>query len=206
MLLKNVMRLARRYETRNTHYGRLKGKLMAQINESDLIKDVYLVSLKPFEDERGRFMETFRKEWFPWRTWNVIQGNVSYSRAGVLRGLHFHHWQVDYWFCPSGTIRVGLCDLRRSSPTFRAVQTLDIGDQNFTGVYIPIGVAHGFVALTDAVLTYLVDNYYDGTDEHGVAWNDPDLNLPWGIVSPRLSPRDAQNPRLRDIPPENLPQ
>lgn len=178
---------------------------MAQISESDLIQGVVLVSLAPFEDERGHFVETFRKEWFPQRTWDVIQGNASYSRAGVLRGLHFHHRQVDYWFVPSGTIRVGLCDLRCSSPTYRAVQTLEIGDQSFMGLYIPVGVVHGFVALTDAILTYLVDNYYDGTDEHGVAWNDPDINLPWGISNPHLSCRDAQNPFLRDIPPENLP-
>lgn len=189
----------------STQHGRLKGSLVVQVNESELIKGVCFVPLKLFEDERGRFVETFRKEWFPWRTWDVVQGNASYSQAGVLRGLHFHHRQVDYWFVPSGTIRVGLCDLRRKSPTHRAVQTLEIGDQNFMGVYIPIGVVHGFVALTDAILTYLVDNYYDGTDEHGVAWNDPDINLPWGIADPRLSPRDAQNPFLRDISLENLP-
>jgi dTDP-4-dehydrorhamnose 3,5-epimerase len=178
---------------------------MTQVSESDLIQGVYFVTLKPFEDERGRFVETFRKDWFPRRTWDVIQGNASYSEAGVLRGSHFHLRQVDYWFVPCGTIRVGLCDLRHSSPTYRAVQTLEIGDQNFLGVYIPIGVAHGFVALTDAILTYVVDNYYDGTDEHCVAWNDPDINLPWGVTNPRLSPRDAGNPFLRDIPPENLP-
>jgi dTDP-4-dehydrorhamnose 3,5-epimerase len=184
----------------------LKGKPMTQITESNLIQGVYLASLKPFTDERGRFVETFRKEWFPQRTWDVIQGNASYSRAGVLRGLHFHRRQVDYWFAPSGAIRVGLCDLRRNSPTYRAVQTLEIGDQNFTGIYIPVGVAHGFLALTDAILTYLVDNYYDGSDEHGVAWNDPDINLPWGADNPQLSPRDMQNPLLRHIPPENLPE
>ena len=178
---------------------------MTRIDESDLIKDVYFVSLKPYEDDRGRFMETFRKKWFPQRAWEVIQGNVSYSKAEVLRGLHYHRWQVDYWFCPHGTIRVGLCDLRRSSPTYRAVQTLDIGHRNPIGIYIPIGVAHGFLALTDAILTYLVDNYYDGTDEHGVAWNDPDIDLAWGIADPRLSSRDARNPFLRDIPTEDLP-
>lgn len=178
---------------------------MTQITESDLIEGVFFVALKPFEDERGRFLETFRREWFPQRTWNVVQGNASYSQAGVLRGLHFHHRQVDYWFVPHGTIRVGLCDLRRSSPTFRAVQRIEISAQDFRSIYIPIGVAHGFVALTDAIVTYLVDNYYDGTDEHGVAWNDPDINLPWGIATPHLSRRDAQNPFLRDIPLDNLP-
>ncbi|UCC62390.1 MAG: dTDP-4-dehydrorhamnose 3,5-epimerase family protein, partial [Anaerolineae bacterium] len=83
--------------------------------------------------------------------------------------------------------------------------TLEIGEANLIGIYVPIGIAHGFVALSEAILTYLVDNYYDGTDEHGVAWNDPDIDLPWGVANPRLSPRDAQNPFLRDIPLENLP-
>jgi len=177
---------------------------MTQIIESDLIRDLTFVSPGSYKDERGRFMETFRKEWFPQRSWDIVQGNVSYSRAGVLRGLHYHHRQVDYWFCPSGIIRVGLCDLRPNSPTYRAVQTLEIGERNPTGIYIPIGVAHGFVALTDAILTYLVDNYYDGSDEHGLAWNDPEINLPWGVSDPQLSSRDSQNPYLCDIPPDKL--
>jgi len=71
---------------------------------------------------------------------------------------------------------------------------------------VPIGVAHGFLALTDATLTYLVDNYYDGADEFGLAWNDPALNLPWGVEAPLLSSRDAQNPLLKDIPATDLPE
>ncbi len=179
---------------------------MPPIHESPHIKDVLIVTLKPFADERGRFIETFRKAWFPQRSWDIIQTNRSDSKAGVLRGLHYHHRQVDYWYVPRGTIRVGLCDLRPSSPTYLAHHMLEIGDDNQQGIFIPIGVAHGFLALTDATLTYLVDNYYDGSDEHGVAWNDPTLNLPWGTDNPILSPRDAQNPFLRDIPPENLPR
>jgi len=179
---------------------------MAQIEESNVIRDVFMVSLVPYQDERGRFVETFRKTWFPQRKWEAVQGNASYSRAGVLRGLHYHHRQIDYWFVPSGSVRVGLWDLRASSPTNRAVQMLEIGDTNFTGVYIPTGVAHGFLALTDVILTYLVDNYYDASDEHGVAWNDPEIELDWGTASPQLSPRDAANPLLRDIPADLLPE
>lgn len=179
---------------------------MPEINESKLIKDVQIVTLKAFADDRGRFIETFRKAWFPQRTWERIQTNRSDSKAGVLRGLHFHHHQVDYWYVPRGTIRVGLCDLRPSSPTFMATQTLEIGDDNQVGVFIPVGVAHGFFALTDATLTYLVDNYYDGDDEHGVAWNDPDLGVAWGAENPLLSPRDAQNPRWGNIPTEKRPK
>ena len=179
---------------------------MAIIDASDRIEGVQIVSLKPLSDARGRFVETFRKEWFPHRAWEAVQGNASHSAAGVLRGLHYHHRQVDYWSVPSGTIRVGMCDLRPFSPTYRAAQTLEVGDRNFVGIYIPAGVAHGFLALTDAILTYVVDNYYDGTDEYGVAWNDPDIGLDWGTAAPRLSPRDAANPRLRGIAVENLPK
>jgi dTDP-4-dehydrorhamnose 3,5-epimerase len=81
-----------------------------------------------------------------------------------------------------------------------------MGGDNQIGLFIPIGVAHGFLALTDAVHTYVVDNYYNGRDENGVAWNDPDINLDWGITGPLISQRDAQNLRLRDIPPDNLPR
>jgi dTDP-4-dehydrorhamnose 3,5-epimerase len=178
---------------------------MAEIIESDVIAGVKLAKLKIWADDRGGFLETFRKEWFPERNWDIIQTNCSYSQANVLRGLHYHLRQVDYWFAPQGMIRVILVDLRRSSPTQGASQTLEIGEDNPEGVFIPIGIAHGFVALTDATLTYLVDNYYDGGDELGVAWNDPALGLTWGISNPILSPRDLQNSLLKDIPRHQLP-
>jgi len=179
---------------------------MPQIDESNLIKDVKIVTLKSFGDERGRFMETFRKEWFPQRSWEIIQANRSDSKAGVLRGLHYHFKQVDYWYVINGTIRAGLVDIRPGSPTYGAVQTVEMGEENQVGLFVPIGVAHGFVTLTDATLTYIVDNYYDSHDEFGVAWNDPDIAVPWGIESPVVSARDTQNPRLKDIAPENMPK
>lgn len=178
---------------------------MPHIEQSESIADVQIVQLRPFVDERGRFTETFRTEWFPQRSWDIIQSNRSDTRAGALRGLHFHYHQVDYWYVLNGRLRVGLVDLRPFSPTYMATQTIDMGDSgeggknNDIGVYIPSGVAHGFVALTDVTLTYIVDNYYTGQDENGVLWNDPDINLDWGITNPLISPRDAANPRLRDI-------
>jgi dTDP-4-dehydrorhamnose 3,5-epimerase len=81
-----------------------------------------------------------------------------------------------------------------------------MGEENQIGVFIPIGVAHGFVALTQVTLIYVVDNYYNGADEYGVAWNDPDIALPWGVKSPLISPRDAANPLLRNIPADKLPK
>lgn len=179
---------------------------MPHINESSLIKDVQIVTLKSFADERGRFMETFRKEWFPQRKWEIIQSNRSDSRAGVLRGLHYHFNQVDYWYVVNGKIRAGLADLRPSSPTYGATQVIEMGETNQVGIFIPVGVAHGFVALTETTLTYIVDNYYDGADEYGVAWNDPDLAVPWGVESPLVSARDAANPLWREIPAESLPK
>jgi dTDP-4-dehydrorhamnose 3,5-epimerase len=182
-------------------------KLLGPIERSERIDGVLMVTVKAYEDERGRFMETFRRSWFPWINWDKMQGNRSDSKAGVLRGLHYHFWQIDYWYVPKGTIRAGMVDLRPNSPTYRVTETVEIGETNNRGVFIPVGVAHGFVALTDATLMYFVNNYYDGgKDERGVAWNDPDINLDWGVQMPLLSQRDQQNRFLKDIPPDELPR
>ncbi len=172
---------------------------MPQIEESALIKDVYTVNFKAFGDERGQFMESFRKEWFPQRSWDMVQTNRSESVAGVIRGLHYHFHQVDYWMVAAGTIRAALYDLRPNSPTQGVSQTVEMGGDNKVGLFIPIGVAHGFVTLSDAVLIYIVDNYYDGSDEYGIAWNDPEVAMPWGVESPVISPRDANNPLVKNI-------
>jgi dTDP-4-dehydrorhamnose 3,5-epimerase len=178
---------------------------MTTIQESEYIRGVKFIHLKAFEDVRGRFMETFRKEWFPERSWEIFQTNRSDSMAGVLRGLHYHLRQVDYWYVPRGRILVGLADLRRNSPTSGATQAVEIGEENQLGVFIPSGVAHGFLALTDATLTYLVDQYYNSKDEFGVAWNDPTLGLPWGISEPIISDRDRHLPFLSEIDADELP-
>lgn len=179
---------------------------MPIITESDAIPGVLLAELRPFADDRGRFTETFRKEWFPQRAWHNVQSNRSDSRAGVLRGLHYHFNQVDYWYLADGRIRVGLADLRRSSPTFRQTQTIDLDATDSRGLYIPCGVAHGFLALTEVILFYTVDNYYDGGDEFGLAWDDPEVAVAWQpAVAPVLSRRDAANPRFAAIPYASLP-
>ncbi|MBL8163754.1 MAG: dTDP-4-dehydrorhamnose 3,5-epimerase family protein [Anaerolineae bacterium] len=182
-------------------------QLLGPIRRSELIEGVFFAPIKAYEDERGRFMETFRREWFPWVNWDRIQGNRSDSKAGVLRGLHYHHHQIDYWYVPDGKIRVGMVDLRPSSRTFMVTQTLEIGSENNLGVFIPVGVAHGFLALTDATLMYMVNNYYNGgADENGVAWNDPEIALNWGTQAPLLSPRDQKNRFWRDIPEGERPR
>lgn len=178
---------------------------MPEITESSIIPGVFIVRLKPFTDSRGRFIEVFRKEWFPQRSWDVIQSNRSESTAGVLRGLHYHHHQVDYWHVIGGTIRAALVDLRRTSRSFGLSQMIDMHQDRPLGLFIPVGVAHGFITVSEATLLYYVDNYYDGDDEFGVAWNDPDIALDWPVEKPTLSPRDENNPLLVDIPREELP-
>ena len=179
-----------------------------EIIPSTMIPGVKVVHLRAFSDERGRFLETFRTEWFPEREWGVVQTNRSDSREGALRGLHYHFNQVDYWYCAAGHIRVGLADLRRSSPAFGKSEVIELGPDTGEelGLFIPSGVAHGFYVVTNATLTYLVDNYYDGSDEHGVAWDDADLAVAWGVDDALLSPRDLANLALRDLPPELLPE
>lgn len=177
---------------------------MAEIEHSNRIDGVIAVHLAVHSDERGRFVETFRRSWLGDRP-EMVQGNRSDSRRDVLRGLHYHLRQADYWYAPAGRLLVGLHDLRRSSPTSGASFTIEIGEGAEIGLYIPPGVAHGFLALTDATLTYLVDRPYDAADEHGLAWDDPEAGIEWPVRDPVLSARDRDNPRRADIPAEALP-
>lgn len=180
---------------------------MTEIKESTVIKDVQIAHLKSFGDDRGRFMETFRKEWFPKRSWDIVQTNRSDSVAGVLRGLHYHFKQVDYWYVPTGHVKAGLFDMRPGSPTFGATQVLDMGSDHQIGLYIPVGVAHGYYAVTDATLTYLVDNYYDNSDEFGIRWDDPKANVNWGVSGEAIiSGRDELNPFFKDVTPDKMPK
>lgn len=180
---------------------------MSDFLKTTPIDGVLVAQLKAFGDERGRFMETFRREWFPQVSWDKMQSNRSESKSHVLRGLHYHFHQVDYWFCAAGHIRAGLVDLRPSSPTYNVAHTVEMGDEHLVGLFIPVGVAHGFYAITACTLFYTVNNYYDGKDEFGVAWDDPSLGLDWGVKGePLLSPRDAGNKRLAEMEVGVLPK
>jgi len=137
------------------------------------------------EDERGWFAEVARASRLPKP---FVQVNLSRSRAGVIRGLHYHErGQDDLFVCLAGMVRVVVLD-RRSGETF----TEDIGDENPVAIYVPGVHAHGYEALTDCLFCYLVTAEYDPADpdEHGVAWNDPRVAGLWSTRSPLLSPRD----------------
>jgi dTDP-4-dehydrorhamnose 3,5-epimerase len=178
---------------------------MPELIPSKVIDDVVLVRPDVHGDERGRFVETYRRSWFPDRP-EMIQGNRSEKQAGAVVGLHFHLHQADYWYALRGQVRVVLHDLRVGSSTDGATEVIDLDGDIDQGVYIPPGVAHGFSSLSDVLLTYLVDNYYDDSDEHGLAWDDPAVGADWGVVDPILSKRDQSNPRRDDIPDEIRPR
>jgi len=177
---------------------------MASVTESTKIAGVFHVVPTVHRDNRGLFVETFRREWIPSGR-EMIQANRADRAAGCIVGLHYHLHQADYWYVPFGRARVVLHDLRSGSSTDGATEVFDLGtpetgESDHAGVFIPPGVAHGFASLTDMTITYLVDGYYNAADELGVAWDDPDVAADWGVTSPELSARDAANPKRAEIP------
>lgn len=178
-------------------------------------------------DERGSFRELWRASAFPAigeaeagvagagegggggaAEPHFVQANLSTSAAGVLRGLHYHRRQLDYWTVLSGRALIALVDVRPlltgGGPGARAVvETRELAADDW--VVIPAGVAHGFLALEALELLYLVTNEFDGTDELGFAWDDPAVAVPWPSIPatadgrPILSERDRSNPTLAEL-------
>jgi dTDP-4-dehydrorhamnose 3,5-epimerase len=174
------------------------------VREELSINGVFLFTPKVFPDERGSFSELYRREQIP-NGREEVQWNYGRRKAGNLVGLHYHMHQSDLWFIPFGVARVVMHDLRTGSPTEGETIVYDLGNADFDStkyelIYIPPGVAHGFGALTDMGIMYLVDGYYNPKDECGVAWDDPTICAAWGIPEPTMSDRDLQNPLKTDLP------
>jgi len=163
------------------------------------IAGVRLLRLVPHADERGGLTEAYRRAWLP-EAREAVQANLSVSHPGVLRGLHWHREQADYWCVLSGIAFVALVDLREGSPTRLATfqRRIDAAEERI-GVRIPPGVAHGFYAESEVLLLYLVDAYFSGDDELGLAWDDPVLGIAWPSATPILSERDRANPSLEEV-------
>ena len=150
------------------------------------LEGIVRIPLRRFEDERGWFCELRRDSALPRRT---LQTNVSFSRKGVIRGLHYHErGQDDLFVCLQGMARVVVLD-RETGATF----TEDIGDDNQVAIYVPGTKAHGFEALTDLLFCYHVTEEYDpdDPDEHGIPWDDDRVAHLWSTTTPILSARDA---------------
>jgi dTDP-4-dehydrorhamnose 3,5-epimerase len=154
-----------------------------------VIDGIVRIPLRRHEDERGWVVEIRRESGLPGPT---LQTNVSFSRRGVIRGLHYHlRGQDDLFACLEGTARVVVLD-RESGETY----TEDIGDENAVALWIPGQLAHGFEALTDVLFCYHVTAEYDAEDpdEHGIPWDDPRVVDLWSTRSPTLSQRDSRPP------------
>ncbi len=149
------------------------------------MKGIREIPLRRREDERGWFLELRRESWLDKQS---RQTNLSFSRRGVIRGLHYHErGQDDLFACLQGTARVVVLD-RETGETF----TADIGDDNPVALYIPGHYAHGFEALTDLLFCYHVSEEYDpdDPDEKEISWDDPRVKPLWSTQSPILSSRD----------------
>lgn len=149
-------------------------------------------------DERGSFTELWRHSLtagLP--AAGFVQCNLSRSRAGVLRGMHFHRAQADLWLLIEGRAVAATTDLRSAAAggTARS-QLVELAPGD--ALYIPPGVAHGFLALADMALVYLVTQEYDGSDEHGFAWDDPAAGIDWPTQPRIVSERDRANPPLSE--------
>ncbi len=170
------------------------------------IRDVQLIIPKCFGDERGFFLETFKKSDF---YENGIrdefnQDNHSKSTRGVLRGLHYQarpKTQAKIIRCIQGMIYDVVVDIRKDSPTFSKWVGEILSAENQHMLYVPEGFAHGFVVLSDtAEILYKASNEYSKEHDRGILWNDPDIGVNWNIdFEPILSEKDKNQPQLKDV-------
>jgi dTDP-4-dehydrorhamnose 3,5-epimerase len=162
-------------------------------------------------DGRGFFWEIYHQEKFTELgiTDTFVQDNHSSSSQGTLRGLHYQlpHAQAKLCRVIEGEALDVVVDIRVGSPRFGQWMKIVLSATSKNLLYVPPGFAHGFLALTSTVqFLYKCTDFYSPSDERGVLWNDPDLGIAWGSLTPVLSARDVRHPRLRDVPPELLPK
>ncbi|MBC8216969.1 MAG: dTDP-4-dehydrorhamnose 3,5-epimerase [Planctomycetes bacterium] len=171
---------------------------------------VLVVELDVFADKRGFFLET-------WSTARYeeagirgpfVQDNASFSRKGILRGLHFQHPQSQGKLVQvlSGEVVDVAVDIRVDSPTFGQWISEVLSGTNHRQMYVPPGLAHGYCVTSEtALFSYKCTDFYNPTTEGGIIWDDPDLGIDWHTDEPVLSPKDAGYPRLKDISRDKLP-
>ena len=168
------------------------------------IKDVYVIDVKTYGDNRGYFMETYKESDFKEAglDYNFVQDNQSSSRKGVLRGLHFQktHPQAKLVRVLKGEVFDVAVDLRKDSPTYGQWVGVVLSEENKRQFMIPRGFAHGFVVMSDyAEFAYKCDELYHPEDEGGIMWNDPAIGIEWPEVGEIiLSEKDKVHPSLTD--------
>lgn len=180
-----------------------------QVIETEL-PGVVIVEPKVFGDGRGYFMETWNQERYESMVTKetFVQDNVSFSRKGVLRGLHFQkiNPQGKLVYVLLGEVFDVAVDIRVGSPTFGQWTSIVLSAENKRQFFIPAGFAHGFCVTSDtALFAYKCTDKYNPQSEGSVLWNDPDLNIPWPADAPELSAKDAIGTKLVDFAADLLP-
>ncbi len=171
---------------------------------------VYIIEPACFKDLRGFFLETFHQQKYEAagidRTF--VQDNQSHSKKGVLRGLHYQlkHPQGKLIYAVTGAIFDVAVGIRAGSPTFGKWTGAELSADNKRQIYVPEGFAHGFVVLSESAdVIYKCTDLYAPGDEYGILWSDTEIGINWPVETPILSPKDLENPRLKEIPQKYLP-
>ena len=170
--------------------------------EQQSLDGVYIIRPKKFEDERGHFFESFRhSEFFNKLNKNFVQDNEVFSKeSNIIRGLHYQidRLQGKLIHVVSGSIKDIAVDVRVGSPSFGKSFAATLTSENHKMLYVPEGFAHGYLVLEqNTIVQYKCTNYYHVESEYGVRWDDPDINIDWGISDPVLSEKDKMLPFLK---------
>lgn len=168
------------------------------------IKELVEIVPEVYSDSRGWFFELYKDVEFQNAgiTYNFGQENISFSRKGVVRGLHFQkhpHEQAKLVSVLSGKVLDVVVDLRKGSETFGKVHTCLLESEKHNMLMVPEGFAHGFASLEDSIFIYKSSNVYNREAEGGIFWNDPQLNIPWPYNDPILSEKDRNLPTLEEL-------
>ena len=168
-----------------------------------------IIEPKVFGDERGFFLETWSRQRYQEMGINVdfVQDNLSFSRRGVLRGLHFQNPQPQgkLVYVLQGEVFDVAVDIRKGSPTFGQWHGVVLSDDNKRQFWVPAGFAHGFCVTSDtALFTYKCTELYAPQHERSIRWDDPSLAIDWPITEPQVSDKDRLAPLLADIDPAHL--
>ncbi|MEW6773325.1 MAG: dTDP-4-dehydrorhamnose 3,5-epimerase [Bacteroidota bacterium] len=160
------------------------------------LNGLYIIEPKVFKDERGYFYESYNQKIFEESGINnvFVQDNQSLSQKNVVRGLHFQHppfAQAKLVRVIKGAVLDVAVDIRKNSPTYGKSFSIELNEENFLMLYIPVGFAHGFATLEDnTIFAYKCSNFYNKASEETILWNDEDLNIQWNISNPILSEKD----------------
>ena len=172
---------------------------------------VLIIEPRVFGDARGFFTETWQQKHYaevgvPDR---FVQDNLSFSRHGILRGLHYQHphAQGKLVYVLQGEVYDVAVDIRVGSPSFGRWEGVTLSDENKRQLYIPPGFAHGFCVTSDkALFAYKCTEFYNPAAEGCVRWDDPEIGIIWPVKAPSLSDKDREASLLKDIPRDRLPQ